>query len=127
MKSSDYQRTRWLALVGAIITQFALGSVYAWSVFNGALSARQDEPISQGAFSFGLLSSGLLCSSQIAGTFWRKTRHHGVRDFVRCWLLFNDAFQQSDDAVAERRCAGWTSGRRRLSVKALLCKRVPGT
>ncbi len=27
MKSSDYQRTRWLVLVGAIITQFALGSV----------------------------------------------------------------------------------------------------
>ena len=28
MKTSDYQRTRWLTLIGTIITQFALGSVY---------------------------------------------------------------------------------------------------
>lgn len=28
MKPSNYQRTRWLTLIGTIITQFALGSVY---------------------------------------------------------------------------------------------------
>ncbi len=28
MTPSNYQRTRWLTLIGTIITQFALGSVY---------------------------------------------------------------------------------------------------
>ena len=56
MTPSNYQRTRWLTLIGTIITQFALGSVYTWSLFNGALSAKLDAPVSQVAFSFGLLS-----------------------------------------------------------------------
>ena len=47
MKTSDYQRTRWLTLIGTIITQFALGSVYTWSLFNGALSSKLDAPVSQ--------------------------------------------------------------------------------
>ena len=33
MTPSNYQRTRWLTLIGTIITQFALGSVYTWSLF----------------------------------------------------------------------------------------------
>lgn len=67
MTPSNYQRTRWLTLIGTIITQFALGSVYTWSLFNGALSAKLDAPISQVAFSFGLLSLGLAISSSVAG------------------------------------------------------------
>lgn len=67
MTPSNYQRTRWLTLIGTIITQFALGSVYTWSLFNGALSAKLDEPVSQVAFSFGLLSLGLAISSSVAG------------------------------------------------------------
>ena len=63
----NYQRTRWLTLIGTIITQFALGSVYTWSLFNGALSAKLDAPVSQVAFSFGLLSLGLAISSSVAG------------------------------------------------------------
>ncbi len=47
MTPSNYQRTRWLTLIGTIITQFALGSVYTWSLFNGALSAKLDAPVSQ--------------------------------------------------------------------------------
>ena len=54
MTPSNYQRTRWLTLIGTIITQFALGSVYTWSLFNGALSAKLDAPVSQVAFSFDL-------------------------------------------------------------------------
>lgn len=46
MIPSNYQRTRWLTLIGTIITQFALGSVYTWSLFNGALSAKLDAPVS---------------------------------------------------------------------------------
>ena len=67
MKTTDYQRTRWLTLIGTIITQFALGSVYTWSLFNGALSSKLDAPVSQVAFSFGLLSLGLAISSSVAG------------------------------------------------------------
>ena len=67
MNAAIRPSTRWLTLVGTIITQFALGSVYTWSLFNGALSAKLDEPVSQVAFSFGLLSLGLAISSSVAG------------------------------------------------------------
>ena len=83
MKTSDYQRTRWLTLIGTIITQFALGSVYTWSLFNGALSSKLDAPVSQVAFSFGLLSLGLAISSSVAGKL------HGLRYFTGCRLLLN--------------------------------------
>ncbi|MDK1284238.1 oxalate/formate antiport family MFS transporter, partial [Cronobacter sakazakii] len=67
MSISAQSRTRWITLLGWIITQFALGSVYAWSLFNSALSQKLDEPGSQVAFSFGLLSLGLALSSSVAG------------------------------------------------------------
>ena len=46
----DLNRTRYLTLLGTIITQFALGSVYTWSLFNAQLSDKLDEPVSQVAF-----------------------------------------------------------------------------
>ncbi|MRS16436.1 oxalate/formate antiport family MFS transporter [Enterobacteriaceae bacterium RIT691] len=67
MNTAIRPSTRWFTLFGTIITQFALGSVYTWSLFNGALSAKLDEPVSQVAFSFGLLSLGLAISSSVAG------------------------------------------------------------
>ncbi|MDU6926558.1 L-lactate MFS transporter [Franconibacter helveticus 513] len=67
MNTSLNNRTRWLTLVGTIVTQFALGSVYTWSLFNSSLSQKLDAPISQVAFSFGLLSLGLALSSSVAG------------------------------------------------------------
>ena len=67
MNAENRQYTRWLTLLGTIITQFALGSVYTWSLFNSSLSAKLDEPVSQVAFSFGLLSLGLALSSSVAG------------------------------------------------------------
>lgn len=69
-------RTRWLTLFGTIVTQFALGSVYTWSLFNSALSEKLDVPISQVAFSFGLLSLGLAISSSVAGKLQER---FGVR------------------------------------------------
>ena len=63
MNTSTYNRTRWLTLFGTIVTQFALGSVYTWSLFNSALSDKLGAPVSQVAFSFGLLSLGLAISS----------------------------------------------------------------
>ncbi|MCE0802746.1 MFS transporter [Buttiauxella sp. A2-C1_F] len=76
MNNSTYNRTRWLTLIGTIITQFALGSVYTWSLFNSALSQKLGEPISQVAFSFGLLSLGLAISSSVAGKLQER---FGVR------------------------------------------------
>ncbi len=76
MKTSSPSYTRWLTLAGTIITQFALGSVYTWSLFNGALSQKLGEPISQVAFSFGLLSLGLALSSSVAGKLQER---FGVR------------------------------------------------
>ncbi|TLV22336.1 MFS transporter [Klebsiella indica] len=76
MNAANRQYTRWLTLIGTIITQFALGSVYTWSLFNSSLSARLNEPVSQVAFSFGLLSLGLALSSSVAGKLQER---FGVR------------------------------------------------
>ncbi|ADU70104.1 MFS transporter [Pantoea sp. At-9b] len=75
--NSNYQRTRWLTLAGTILTQFALGSVYTWSLFNGQLAHKLDAPISQVAFSFGLLSLGLAIASSLAGKLQER---FGVRN-----------------------------------------------
>lgn len=74
---SSVNRTRWLTLIGTIITQFALGSVYTWSLFNGQLSMKLDTTISQVAFSFGLLSLGLALASSVAGKLQER---FGVRN-----------------------------------------------
>ncbi|MBV4369034.1 MFS transporter [Erwinia sp. BNK-24-b] len=70
-------RVRWLTLIGTVITQFALGSVYTWSLFNGQLSHKLDAPVSQVAFSFGLLSLGLAVASSLAGKLQER---FGVRN-----------------------------------------------
>ncbi len=75
--SQSVNRTRWLTLLGTIITQFALGSVYTWSLFNGQLSQKLDAPVSQIAFSFGLLSLGLAIASSLAGKLQER---FGVRN-----------------------------------------------
>ncbi|MGA7510620.1 MAG: MFS transporter [Erwinia billingiae] len=75
--SKSVNRTRWLTLFGTIITQFALGSVYTWSLFNGQLSHKLDAPVSQVAFSFGLLSLGLAIASSLAGKLQER---FGVRN-----------------------------------------------
>lgn len=74
---NPHNRTRWLTLVGTIITQFALGSVYTWSLFNGQLSQKLDASVSQVAFSFGLLSLGLALASSVAGKLQER---FGVRN-----------------------------------------------
>ncbi|WP_034948147.1 L-lactate MFS transporter [Erwinia oleae] len=73
----NHNRTRWLTLIGTIITQFALGSVYTWSLFNGQLSHKLDAPVGQIAFSFGLLSLGLAIASSVAGKLQER---FGVRN-----------------------------------------------
>lgn len=75
-QQASYQRARWLTLFGTVITQFALGSVYTWSLFNGQLSQKLDATVSQVAFSFGLLSLGLAIASSLAGKLQER---FGVR------------------------------------------------
>ncbi|MDW8846786.1 MFS transporter [Erwinia sp. MMLR14_017] len=75
--STSVNRTRWLTLFGTIITQFALGSVYTWSLFNGQLSHKLEASVSQVAFSFGLLSLGLAVASSLAGKLQER---FGVRN-----------------------------------------------
>ena len=123
MNTSTYNRTRWLTLFGTIVTQFALGSVYTWSLFNSALSDKLGAPISQVAFSFGLLSLGLAISSSVAGKLQerfgvkRVTMASGI--LLGVGLLPDGIFRQPDDAVAERRGAGGAGGRRRLPADAV--------
>ncbi|WP_410016233.1 OFA family MFS transporter [Sodalis sp. RH24] len=68
---------RWLTLFGTIMTQFALGSVYTWSLFNGPLADKLHQPVSQVAFAFGLLSLALALASSVAGRFQDR---FGVRN-----------------------------------------------
>ncbi|HDI1214701.1 TPA: MFS transporter [Aeromonas hydrophila] len=73
--TKEMNRTRYLTLLGTIITQFALGSVYTWSLFNAQLSDKLDEPVSQVAF--GLLSLSLAVASSLAGKLQER---FGVRN-----------------------------------------------
>ncbi len=98
MNAANRQSTRWLTLIGTIITQFALGSGLYRSLFNSSLSDKLGEPVSQVAFSFGLLRprAGALFVGrrQAAGALWREARHHGLRDPARPGLLPDRALQQ---------------------------------
>ena len=60
-------RIRYLTLFGTILTEFALGSVYTWSLFNAAIAAKLSESVSNVAFSFGILSISLAIGSSLAG------------------------------------------------------------
>ncbi|WP_435236617.1 L-lactate MFS transporter [Psychromonas sp. PT13] len=67
MKTSQSNQKKWFTLVGTVMAQFALGSVYTWSLFNSPIAEKLDEPISQVAFSFGILSLALAFASSISG------------------------------------------------------------
>ncbi|WP_046167054.1 MFS transporter [Chromobacterium vaccinii] len=67
---------RYRTLAGTVLTQFALGSVYTWSLFNAQLSHKLSEPVSQVAFAFGLLSLALAVASSMAGKLQER---FGVR------------------------------------------------
>lgn len=69
--------SRALTLIGTIITQFALGSVYTWSLVNAGLAERLNEPVNKVAFAFGLLSLSLAVASSISGKLQER---FGVRN-----------------------------------------------
>ncbi|PST94909.1 oxalate/formate antiport family MFS transporter [Photobacterium sp. NCIMB 13483] len=70
-------RSRYFTLLGTIITQFALGSVYTWSLFNAQLAGKLSEPVSRVAFSFGIMSLALAVASSMAG---KMQERFGVRN-----------------------------------------------
>ncbi|MGR5153252.1 L-lactate MFS transporter [Photobacterium swingsii] len=76
MQSSTTQPNRLWTLLGTILTQFALGSVYTWSLFNAPLASKLDTPVSQVAFSFGILSLSLAVASSLSGKLQER---FGVR------------------------------------------------
>jgi len=67
MNTSPSNQKKWFTLVGTVMAQFALGSVYTWSLFNSPIADKLDEPISKVAFSFGILSLALAFASSISG------------------------------------------------------------
>lgn len=77
--TANLNPVRYRTLVGTIITQFALGSVYTWSLFNAQLSTRLGEPVSKVAFAFGLLSLALALASSLAG---KLQEHFSVRQIA---------------------------------------------
>ncbi|OOF21106.1 hypothetical protein BZJ17_10405 [Salinivibrio sp. IB574] len=54
-------------LLGTVLAQFALGSVYTWSLFNAPLAAQLNEPVSQVAFTFGIMTLALALASSVSG------------------------------------------------------------
>lgn len=105
--TKEMNRTRYLTLVGTIITQFALGSVYTWSLFNAQLAAKLDEPVSQVAFVFGLLSLSLAVASSMAGKLQER---FGVRNVtLGAGLLLGVGFlltAQASNLMMLYLCAG---------------------
>ncbi|QFI38723.1 OFA family MFS transporter [Moritella marina ATCC 15381] len=81
MTTQISNRDRLLTLLGTIITQFALGSVYTWSLFNSQLADKLSVPVSRVAFSFGILSLSLAIASSLSGKLQER---FGVRKVTIC-------------------------------------------
>lgn len=77
MNNQLSNQRRMLTLAGTVLTQFALGSVYTWSLFNSPLAEKLGEPVSQVAFSFGILSLALAVASSLSG---KMQERFGVRN-----------------------------------------------
>ncbi|MDX2319631.1 MAG: OFA family MFS transporter [Moritella sp.] len=81
MTTKISNRDRLFTLLGTIITQFALGSVYTWSLFNSQLADKLSVPVSRVAFSFGILSLSLAIASSLSGKLQER---FGVRKVTIC-------------------------------------------
>src|SRR5512137_1282682 len=64
--AEEKQGNRWIRVIGAILIQMALGSIYAWSVFNKPLAQDLGEPSKSlqvlGIFATSLAGFGLFVS-----------------------------------------------------------------
>ncbi|WP_108651790.1 OFA family MFS transporter [Dongshaea marina] len=90
MDQSNTNRIRIMTLLGTILTQFALGSVYTWSLFNAELSSKLNEPLSSVAFTFGILTLSLAVASSLSG---KMQERFGVKAVtIAAGLLLGGSF-----------------------------------
>lgn len=83
MKSTNNRR--WLTVIGTIIVQIGLGSIYTWSLFNQPLVDLFNWKLNSVAFTFSITSLALALSTLIAGKLqdkWGLRRLIGIAGLV---------------------------------------------
>ncbi|MFC3885463.1 OFA family MFS transporter [Bacillus songklensis] len=79
MKAGKYNR--WLIVLGTVIVQMGLGTIYTWSLFNQPLVERFDWELSSVAITFSITSFALAVSTLFAGKLQDKW---GIRRLIGC-------------------------------------------
>ncbi len=107
MHTQSTNKKRIMTLIGTVITQFALGSVYTWSLFNAQLAGKLGEPISRVAFTFGILTLALAVASSLSG---KVQERFGIRkSTIGAGLLLGVSFfltAHSSSLIMLYLCAG---------------------
>lgn len=70
---------RWLIILGTIITQLGLGTIYTWSLFNQPLVNKYGWPLSKVALTFSITSFALAFGTLFAGKLQDKL---GIRRLI---------------------------------------------
>ncbi len=74
----------WLIVLGTIIVQMGLGTIYTWSLFNQPLVDRFGWELSSVAITFSITSFALALSTLFAGKLQDKWGLRRLIAFVRC-------------------------------------------
>ncbi|PJR64563.1 MFS transporter [Raoultella sp. T31] len=72
LRQASQPVTRWLTFTGTLLAQFALGSVYTWSLFNSHFATQLHTTVPNVAFTFGILCLCLAFASSFAGRLQDK-------------------------------------------------------
>jgi MFS transporter, OFA family, oxalate/formate antiporter len=75
------QGNRWLIVLGTVIVQMGLGTIYTWSLFNQPLEERFGWELSSVAITFSITSFALAISTLFAGKLQDKW---GIRRLIAC-------------------------------------------
>ncbi|WP_342551919.1 OFA family MFS transporter [Paenibacillus sp. FSL R7-0652] len=78
--TSSIKVNRWLIVLGTIIVQMGLGTIYTWSLFNQPLSDRFGWDVSSVAITFSITSFALAIATLFAG---RLQERWGLRRLIR--------------------------------------------
>ncbi|MGV2881876.1 L-lactate MFS transporter [Paenibacillus taichungensis] len=78
--STTMKMNRWLIVLGTIIVQMGLGTIYTWSLFNQPLSDRFGWDVSSVAITFSITSFALAFATLFAG---RLQERWGLRRLIR--------------------------------------------
>ncbi len=79
-KTSSIPMNRWLIVLGTIIVQMGLGTIYTWSLFNQPLSDRFGWDVSSVAITFSITSFALAFATLFAG---RLQERWGLQRLIR--------------------------------------------